>query len=95
MEVVELLKKAMPFINKHEGHDGPVSLHWLIVVKQFTDIPINRGPLQEKIESGLNFTIPVLLQYVISSFMHQEVLFSHKILREINSILTYKKISKV
>ena len=48
-----------------------------VVVKQFTDILINRGPFLEKNETGSNFTIPVFLQYVIS-LMHQKVLFFPK-----------------
>ena len=61
-----------------------------VVVKQFTDIPINRGLFKEKTETGSNFTVPVFLQYVIS-LMHQKVRvwFSQKILTEI----TYRKIS--
>ena len=65
-----------------------------LVVKQFTYIPINRGPFKEKTKIGLNFTVPVFLQYVISSLMHQKVWFSQIILTEINRILTYRKISK-
>ena len=31
----------------------------LLVVKQFTDIPINRGPFKKKKnETGSNFTVP-------------------------------------
>ena len=62
------------------------------MLKQFTDLPINCGPFKLKIETGSNFTVPVFLQYVI--LMHQEVGFSKKILTEINSIVTYRKISK-
>ena len=68
--------------------------HLQLGVKQFTDIPINRGPFKEKNETGSNFTVPVFLQYVISPLMHQKVWFSPKILSEINEILTYWKISK-
>ena len=67
---------------------------YTLVVKQFTDIPINRGMFKENTETGSNFTLPVFLQYVISSLMHQKVWFSQTILREINCILTYRKISK-
>ena len=49
-----------------------------LVVNQFTDIPINRGPFKEKTETGSNFTTPVFLQYVISSIMHQKVWFFQK-----------------
>ena len=63
------------------------------MVKQFTDIPINRLPFKEKPETGSNFTVLVFLQYVIS-LMHQEVWFSQELLTEINPILTHRKISK-
>ena len=61
------------------------SEHKLILVKQFTDIPINRGPFKERTEIGSNYTVLVFLQYVISSLMHQ---------KEIDHILTYRKTSK-
>ena len=47
-------------------------------MKQFTNIPINRGPFKENTETSSNFTILVFLQYVISSLMHQKVWFSQK-----------------
>ena len=52
----------------------------MVVVKQFTNIPINRSPFKEKTETGLNFIVPVFLQYVISSLgvMHHKVWFSQK-----------------
>ena len=52
--------------------------HKLIVVKQFTNIPINHGPFKEKPKTCSNFTVPVFLQYIISSLMHQKVWFSPK-----------------
>ena len=66
---------------------------YLLVVKRFTYILINCGLFKEKYETGLNFTIPVCLQYVIFSLMHQKDWFSQKILSEIDHI-TYGKISK-
>ena len=63
-------------------------------MKQFTYIPINHGSFKEKTETSSNFTVVVFLQYVISSLIHQKVWFSQKILTEINSVLTYRKISE-
>ena len=63
-----------------------------IVVKRFSDIPINHGLLKEKNETGSNFTVPVFLQYDIS-LKHQKVWFSQKILTEIDRILNFRKIA--
>ena len=52
-----------------------------VVVKQFTDIPINQGLLEEKNETGSNFTILVFLHYFIFSLMHQKVWSSPKNIR--------------
>ena len=50
----------------------------LLVVKQFTNILINRGPFNENTATGLNITVLVFLQYVISSLMRQQVWFPKK-----------------
>ena len=61
---------------------------------QFTNIPINCSLFKEKSDTGLNFIIPVFLQYVIFSVMHQKVWFSQIILSKIDRILTWRKIYK-
>ena len=64
-----------------------------LVVKQFTDIAINRGLFKEKTETSSNFTVPVFLQCHLL-FNASEGLVLPKILTEIYRILTYRKISK-
>ena len=75
----------------------PSRSYFPLVVKQFTDLPINCGLFKQKNETSMNFTVLVFLQYFYfpsSLLMHQKVWFSQNILSEIDSILFYRKISK-
>ena len=61
------------------------------MVYRYTDKP---GSVERKIRNRFEFTVPVFLQYVISSSMHEKVWFSYKILTEIDRILNKERFQK-